>query len=120
MPPTYCPSSGSLVDAEATDGDGVLRRPCKCGTVVTTDETTTSLRVIERHRPRTIAGQLGQAEHLLARVAERMAPSPGGGVTVRLPADVAERIKAFDSARTAEMYRRVPDHMSLPIDEGTF
>lgn len=112
-----CPASGTLVDADSTDGDGVLRRTCSCGSVVcTTEGPTTGLRYIERHRPKTIAGQLGQAEHLLARVAEGMAPVPGGLVRVVLPAYTAERIKAVVDERTAEMYRRVPDHMSLPVE----
>lgn len=118
----HCPKSGTLVPDDATDGNGVLRRPCDCGTVVSTDEGPTGLRAIERHRPRTIAGQLGTAEHLLARVAEAMAPAPGGLlVRVTLPNHTAERIKAFVDDRHAEMYRRmVDDNESLPIDGGPF
>lgn len=112
-----CPASGTLVAADDTDGDGVLIRACTCGKVVCTDPgPTTGLRVVEQHRPVTMAGKLGQAEHLLARVAESMAPVPGGLVRVLLPAYTAERIKAVVDERTAEMYRRVPDHMSLPVE----
>lgn len=119
---TDCRASGTLVDCDSTDGNGVLRKPCECGSVVCTNPgPTTGLRAIERHRPRTIAGQLGQAEHLLARVAERMAPGPGGQVRVTLPASVAERIKSVVDERTAEMYRRCVDaNESLPIDGGPF
>lgn len=48
-----CPRSGTLVDADLTDGDGCLIPTCRCGRVVNTDEgPTTGLRAIERHRPK--------------------------------------------------------------------
>jgi hypothetical protein len=47
-----CPRSGTLVDADLTDGGGVLIPTCNCGRVVTTDPgPTTGYRAIEWHRP---------------------------------------------------------------------
>lgn len=111
-----CPASDALVPEDATDGNGVLYGPCPggCAGMVVTDTVPDGERIRE-HRPRTIAGQLGTAEHLLARVAEAMAPAPGGRVRVFLAQHTAERIKAFVDDRHAEMYRRMVDaNESLP------
>ena len=115
-----CTQSGALVAADDTDGNGVLYRPCTCGrTVVTDDGPTTALRVVRRHPMfPTRAGQLGSAEALLAIVADRLTPAPGGLARVVLPLHTAERIKSVVDGFRTDMHQRASDHESLPIDAG--